>query len=76
MVRKIGKKRKLDGIKNGRRNEKTYAYTILLSEMFNIIFPHFFFRQVYTQIVSVSRTTFLRDFKKFEEIYTGFKALL
>lgn len=55
---------------------KKHTHTLFSLAKCLILFFVTFFRQVYTQIVSVSRATFLRDFKKFEEIYRGFKALL
>lgn len=55
---------------------KKHTHTLFSLAKCLILFFVIFFCQVYTQIVSVSRATFLCAFKKFEEIYRGFKALL
>lgn len=55
---------------------KKHTHTLFSLVKCLILFFVIFFCQVYTQIVSVSRATFLCAFKKFEEIYRGFKALL
>lgn len=56
---------------------KKHTHTLFsLAKCLILFFVIFFSSSISTQIVSVSRATFLRAFKKFEEIYRGFKALL